>query len=355
MKPTMIDIENLKASRSGKLVLSVPRFQVAQGELVAIIGPNGAGKSSLLQVINGLLTFQEGRMRLLGNDFESFDKVNLRRRCAMVFQEPLFVQDTVFENVALPLRLRGWKEDKLREKVASALATFRCANLAQRLAHRLSGGEAQRVCLARAFVTEPELLLLDEPFTALDPVTRSDLLVELRQVALDRGITVLLISHNLSEVLHFTQRAVVMEKGTIVQDDIPERVMRCPATLSVARLVGMDNILPCEVKPVAGGSLIQVAGEFEFIWEGKIDAPEVNCCLPGDVFLLSLPAASGERLVSLKATVRQIIPGIGVYQVKAELTNIVLTLRISREEARSLEQNAEAVIVFDPRAAHIIA
>jgi tungstate transport system ATP-binding protein len=354
MNETILALTKVTAHREKKLVLNIEQLSVARGELVAIIGPNGAGKSTLLQVINSLLPYSTGCIRLYGRRIDEFDRIELRRRCAMVFQEPLFAKDSVYNNVALPLRLRGLAEKGIMEKVHTALRVFQCGHLVKRLAHHLSGGEAQRVCLARAFVTCPELLLLDEPFTALDPATRNDLLGELRQVALQTGMTVLLISHNLGDVLHFAQRAVVMQTGIILQDGPPEQIMRRPANLAVARLVGMDNVIPCTTHLLKSKGSIRFANGIEFFTSGLL-RHETHCCLPGDAFCLRVGKNEANKSwVRVEAIVTQIIPGIGVSQIIADCNGLQLRLKLSREESMALIIGEMNVFFFDSHQAHLI-
>ena len=354
MNETILALKNVTAYREKKLVLDIEQLIVATGELIAIIGPNGAGKSTLIQVINSLLPYSTGSIQLYGKQIDEFDRIELRRRCAMVFQEPLFAKDSVCYNVALPLRLRGIAKKDMMEKVHKALRIFQCEHLIKRLAHHLSGGEAQRVCLARAFVTEPELLLLDEPFAALDPATRNDLLIELRQVALQTGMTVLLISHNLGDVLHFAQRAVVMQNGRILQNDTPEHIMRCPANLAVARLVGMDNVISCTIHHRQGERRIRFDNGIEFTTKGLIHQ-ETHCCLPGDAFCVKVEKTNASNSwVKIDAVVTQVIPGIGVCQVMAISNGLQLQLKLSREEAASLIIGEQTVLFFDSQQAHLI-
>jgi len=349
-----LELAGMKTFRGGKCVLDIYSFEVKEGELVSIIGPNGAGKSSLLQVINGLLPFQEGTIKLFGTDFKSVNMVDLRRRCAMVFQETLFVMDSVYHNVAMPLRFRGFKEHVIKERVKSALETFKCAHLSKRLAPHLSGGESQRVCLARAFVSEPEILLLDEPFAALDPATRNKLLQELKEAALSRGMTVILISHSLDEVLRFAERTIVMEQGNIVQDDLPEVIMRRPASMSIAQLVGMDNILPCKIDAGLTDSRVVLSDGTSFPWEGSNKAASY-CCLPGDVFFLLEEYKQTElNLIPISIRVTQIIPGIGVYQINGDTKGFSLCIRLPKEKAALLHVGMDIKVAFDPASAHII-
>ncbi len=352
---TILELSDVKAMRGGKEVLSIGRLNFSQGELVSIIGPNGAGKSTFLQVINHLLPVSQGTIRLYGQEAKDLDIRSFRRRCSLVFQEALILKDTVFNNVALPLKLRNQSKKEIEEKVLKALGAFQCAHLADRLAHQLSGGEAQRVCLARALVCEPELLLLDEPFTALDPSTRMELGLELKQIAVKQNMTVLLVSHNLYDVLLFSERTIVMEKGRIIQDDLPETILRRPVNLATAKLIGMDNIFACKMRQTESGTEVGLHNGFSFLHPAVHSrAEKMYCCLPGDIFRTHANEA-GVEVVRFDALVTQVTPSIGVYHIKAEAQGLCFNLKMSREKAVAYLRTGETVrLAFDPREAHFI-
>ena len=221
MNDYILDMVGVTVKRGkNKTILDIDRFSVRPGELVAVVGPNGTGKSTLLNTINLLLPYQ-GTMRLFGKDAGKVEQTMLRRRSAMVFQDTLLVGGSVYNNVALSLKFRGVVSDEAKVLVNKALEDCHCNHLASRSAHSLSGGEAKRVCLARALVSSPELLLLDEPFNSLDAATRGEMIEVIRQVAKKRGITVLLVSHNFADIISFAERAVVLLEGRVIQDAKP--------------------------------------------------------------------------------------------------------------------------------------
>lgn len=354
MKP-ILELLNVQVQRGQKVLLDIHELRLEKGEMVSLIGPNGAGKSTLLQVINLLLPIKSGKIRLYGQDVTQADPRILRHRCGFVFQEPLLTKDTVFNNVALSLRLRGVSKSETKKQVLKVLEAFHCSHLVNRYAQHLSGGEAQRVSLAQALVFEPELLLLDEPFTALDPATRNSLIFELKQIAQELGVTVLLVSHSMNDVLRFTKRTIVLEQGRIIQDDYPEAILRQPATKSVAQLVGMDNILPCALKTVPGGTLVTLADVIPFVRELIFEKVQGHCCLPGDVFKIWDDRLSAEKIwVGIDVKVREVIPGIGVYQAIVDGPGFSLKLKLSRESRRYLIPGAALKIAFDPQDAHIL-
>jgi len=354
MKAAVIDMQDIKSYRGQKLVLDIPALQFTAGELISVIGPNGAGKSTLLQVVNLLLPYKTGRLQLFGEEAGA-DPLSLRRRCAMVFQDSLFVKGTVFANVALPLQMRNMPASMVTERVMAVLEMFHCTHLANRQALRLSGGEAKRVCLARALACEPELLLLDEPFAALDPATRKNLLIELRQVAETKKMTVVFVSHNLNDVLQFTERVIVMENGAVVQAGHPGDVIRRPSSRAIAELAGMDNILPCQLEQTSSGTQILLHGGVAVPYPAKAPLQAKYCCLPGDVFQLEEPNQPEQPdQIHWVGTVRQIIPGIGVYQVVVEMDGLALNLRLAREQATDLNIAQEILFSFATEEIHLI-
>lgn len=215
----MISIRDLKFRRGSRLVLDIPSLDIGQGEAVALIGPNGAGKSTLLQVMACLLPFDSGALRVLGeNVTRSANPIAIRRRTAMVLQRPCLLSLSVFDNVALGLRIRGVAAPEIAPRVEAALRTFGISHLARRPARALSGGESQRVSLARAFALEPEILFLDEPFSALDLPTRTALVREVAGAARASGATTVFVTHDVTEIPFIAHRAIVIEAGSIMAD-----------------------------------------------------------------------------------------------------------------------------------------
>ncbi len=218
-EPPLIALRDVRVRRGGRVVLDVSALTVARGERLAIVGPNGAGKSTLLQVMALLLAPERGEVRFAGERVDAGrNPVPTRRRMAMVFQEPLLFDTSVFENVASGLRLRGVPEREVRARVTAWLERLGIAGLARRPARSLSGGEARRTSLARALVLEPELLLLDEPFSALDYPTRQGLLGELPGLLAAARTTAVLVTHDPVEALWVGQRAVGLAEGRIVAE-----------------------------------------------------------------------------------------------------------------------------------------
>ena len=241
--PAAFEVRGLRVRRGPAFTLEIPRLSVAAGETLAVLGLNGAGKSTLLEVLALLLRPDEGEVRILGEATRSGpDAQRLRRRLGLALQDPLLLAGSVLDNVALPLRLRAVPRSECRRRALAGLARFEVAHLAGRSSRGLSGGEARRVSLARALVTEPDLLLLDEPFSALDPPTRDALLRDF-QKAIPAGTAVVLVTHDRLEALGLGRQIAVLQGGRLLQWGPAQEIFRSPLSQPVAALVGLETIL----------------------------------------------------------------------------------------------------------------
>ncbi|TEB12859.1 Spermidine/putrescine import ATP-binding protein PotA [Pelotomaculum sp. FP] len=256
----IIEVKNLNLTKGRKKILDIEYFSLEEGEAVALIGPNGAGKSTFMQVLMLLQRPTGGELFFKGDRVDWKKPIAYRRRMAMVFQEPLLLDTTVYHNVASGLKLRGFKVDTIPARVSEWLGRLGIAHLAERQARYLSGGESQRVSLARALVLEPEVLFLDEPFVALDVPTRAALTAELARILRDTRITSVFVTHDYSEVPLLAETVTVLEQGRIIQKASPREIMTRPVSRTVASLVGVENMIPGKVVGTQDGVVLVQAG-----------------------------------------------------------------------------------------------
>ena len=235
----LLEIRDITVRRDKRQVLAIQSLMVEKGEVLALVGPNGTGKSSLLLTLARLLQPEKGELLWQGRPFKEYNSLAYRRRIALVLQEPLLLDTSVFENIAIGMRYRGLPSAQIKDSVKRWLACLGIEALQNRPGARLSGGEAQRVSLARAFVLNPELLLLDEPFSALDAPTRLRLLDDLKSILNETGTTAILITHDLKEAAKLASRVAVMLDGQILQIGAPHEVFANPANPAVAAFLGI--------------------------------------------------------------------------------------------------------------------
>ncbi len=241
--PCALEVKDLSVILGGQKVLDVPLLQVYGNEVLMVIGPNGSGKTTLLLCLALLLKPAAGTILYKGISVQNNDHVvQQRRKLAVVFQEPLLLNSSVWDNVSLGLRLRGIKGNEAGKRTQKWLERFGIGDLAKRQARMLSGGEAKRVSLARAFVLQPEVLFLDEPFSALDTPTRQALLEDFSNVLRETKITTIMVTHEHNEALVLADRVLVLMNGMIGQMGKPEEIFGSPINEDIARFVEAGNI-----------------------------------------------------------------------------------------------------------------
>jgi putative spermidine/putrescine transport system ATP-binding protein len=251
-----LDIEGVSKRFGDVVALADISLGVAAGEFVTILGPSGSGKTTLLKVIAGFETADLGRVRVDGSDVTDFDPA--RRNIGMVFQNyALFPHLSVARNVGYPLAMRGMTKGEIAERVGEALEMVELGGMAERLPKQLSGGQQQRVALARATVFRPRLLLLDEPFGALDRKLREQMQLEVRRLQRRLGLTTLFITHDQEEALIMSDRVAVMEKGRLQQVGPPLEIYEAPANPFIADFIGESNIFSGTIE-ASGGDVLSV-------------------------------------------------------------------------------------------------
>jgi osmoprotectant transport system ATP-binding protein len=237
----MIEIEHLTKRYGATMVVDDVSLRVEEGTIAVVVGTSGAGKSTLLRMINRLVEPSAGRVLIDGQDTMAIPEDKLRHRIGYVIQGyGLFPHRTVAENIATVPRLLGWDKRKIAARVEELLHLFGLdpAEFAQKFPHQLSGGEQQRVGVARALAARPALLLMDEPFGALDPVIRGRAQDELLSIQRRLGTTIVLVTHDMNEAFHLGDRIAVMDGGRLLQYATPAQLLTRPAESFVEQLVG---------------------------------------------------------------------------------------------------------------------
>jgi osmoprotectant transport system ATP-binding protein len=222
-----------------ELSLTIPA-----GEICVLVGPSGAGKTTAMKMVNRLIEFDEGDITIDGRSVHDYDATDLRRGIGYVIQQiGLFPHMTIADNVATVPRLLGWPRGRIKDRVAELIELVGLeAEYAPRYPAQLSGGQRQRVGLARALAADPPLMLMDEPFGALDPITRDRLQVEFLRLHEDVRKTVIFVTHDIDEAIKLGDRiAILREGGVLAQYDTPDRILAHPADDFVARFVGADR------------------------------------------------------------------------------------------------------------------
>ncbi|MWA12669.1 ABC transporter ATP-binding protein [Streptomyces sp. BA2] len=258
----MIRFEHVtKRYEDGTTAVDDLSFEVAEGELVTLVGPSGCGKTTTMKMVNRLIEPTEGRIYVEGDDISAIDPVQLRRRIGYVIQQVgLFPHKTVLENTATVPHLLGVKRGKARERAAELLDLVGLdpATFGDRYPEQLSGGQRQRVGVARALAADPPVLLMDEPFGAVDPVVREHLQNEFLRLQQAVRKTVLFVTHDIEEAVRLGDRMAVYGEGRIEQFDTPSTILGAPANDYVADFVGADRGLKrLSVTPIEEGDLEQ--------------------------------------------------------------------------------------------------
>jgi ABC-type Fe3+/spermidine/putrescine transport system ATPase subunit len=275
----MLRLEGINV-RLGEFRLHDISLYVRTGTYLTLLGSTGTGKTVLLETIAGVHKPSSGRIHIKGRDATHLAPE--KRNLGIVYQDyALFPHLTVFQNIAFGLRLKGTPEHKIKGAVEEMAGFLEIRPLLKRQPGRLSGGERQRVALARALVMEPYVLLLDEPLSALDRVTRSRIQIELKRIHTQLGVTIVHITHDLAEAFFLADHLAVMKDGRILQEGAPEEVCRRPKDRSVAELVGIENLIAATVED---SRLVTALGDVDLqrLSADRDDMPERVCLtLPG--------------------------------------------------------------------------
>ena len=357
----MIEIDHVTKCFSEKHVLTGITEMIPDGECFTIIGPSGQGKSTLLRIIAMLETPSSGEVRIDGENI-SHASLEIKRKIGMVFQQPVAFKESVYDNIALGLKYRGFRKDMIQDRVSTILEQIGLSGYENRKAPTLSGGEMQRVSLARVLVTDPEILLLDEPTANLDPLS-VHVIESLISSYHHEGHTVLMSTHDLYQGQRLCDRIGAMMNGTFIQTGAPKDVFTKPASVEVARFIGISNILNGIIHGIED-EYIAIQMEFGML-RGKREKDMTSCSYSaqdlsiGEVGMVSIrpeeieiysahgKESSPENLFS------GIITAISAYglltNVTLDLAGVALTAQLRWSEVSSLDiSSRDQVFVHIP-------
>jgi tungstate transport system ATP-binding protein len=357
---TMASIEtvNIGQKYAGQDILKDVNLNIKGGEVFAVIGPTGAGKTTLLRLLDLLEVPASGSIYFDGMDVTTNRSLRLeaRRRMSFVLQKPTVFNMSVYDNVACGLKWRGGKGGTIRQKVSRVLELVGMTEYSRRNARTLSGGETQRIAIARALAVEPEVLFLDEPTANLDPVSTSKIEEVLAHIISEQKITVVMATHNMSQGQRLAGRIGVIMNGEVLQIGSPSDIFTTPQNTEVAQFVGVDNILSGVivnrdnelVSIDIGGNIIQAISEYGM-------GEEVHALIrPEDITLAPRKETSSARntfagriarLFSLGALVR--------VEVDCGFPLFAVVTKRSAEDL-SLTVNKRVYATFKATAVHII-
>jgi sulfate transport system ATP-binding protein len=343
-------VKDVSKRFGGFVALDRVSLEVPGGGLLALLGPSGSGKTTLLRVIAGLEVPDAGSVVVRDEDVTR--RSARERNVGFVFQHyALFRHMTVFENVAFALRVRGWDSSRIWARVRELVGLVRLVGLEGRLPGQLSGGQRQRVALARALAAEPAVLLLDEPFGALDAKVRQDLRQWLRRLHEGLGVTSVFVTHDQEEAFEVADRVVVMNRGRVEQVGAPAEVFEHPANAFVMDFLGNVNVFHGRLhggRAVVGGVEVDCAGGAP-----AGSGPAAVYVRPHELDIGRAPAARG----GLPARVVHVSPAGAVARVRlhAEQLGSAVTVEVHPERLTELALKAGELVYVVPRRARVFA
>ncbi|MDD5209608.1 MAG: ABC transporter ATP-binding protein [Elusimicrobiales bacterium] len=350
----MIKLRNLDFRLPTGFALNIDSLDVREGEVFAVIGPNGAGKTTLLNILALLQEAKPGALEIGGiNALAASDRTRLRRSMSYLFARPYLVNNTVYNNVALPLRFRGEADSG---QVAEMLDVFKIAYLRDRDATRLSQGERHRVSLARAFVTRPRLVLLDEPFSSLDARAKEAIIGDLRRITKAEKTTVVLVTQDQEEALALADVLAVIKNGRLLQSGEPQEIFARPASKDVADFVGVETLLNGEVTAKTDNlcSVSVGAAALEVISECAV-GDKVLLCVRPEAVSVSKAAEANSMRNHFRGKIISMEPWRLEYKISLDCGfNLIAAVTKRSLDEMGLKPGDEVFASFKATAAHLI-
>jgi molybdopterin-binding protein len=355
--PPILEASELSVVYGSRKVLDVPSLQVDSEKVLCLIGPNGSGKTTLMLCLSLLLKPTTGNILYKGNVVPRGSSITrMRRHFAVAFQEPLLLNNTVWDNVTLGLRLRGFKKPEINKRAQLWLERFGISSKARQPARTLSGGEAQRASLARAFALQPEVLFLDEPFSALDTPTRQGLFGDMVSILQETRLTTIMVTHDRNEAQTLAHRIIMLSNGRVVQEGTPREIFSAPINEEVARFVGMENVV--DGRATMNRDLtcdIEVRGQtIEGVVDCRASGTVYVCIKPEDLTLsLNKDSASGFNLFSGKIVSLIASGSLVRVNIDCGFPLVALITRMAAEELH-LEKGQNIHASFKTTSIHVI-
>ena len=358
MKTPVLSLKNIKFKYESGTNVEIENLDILPEETIGIIGPNGAGKTTLLKIIGFLekprAPYGSGEIAFLGEKISgNTDILSIRRQISFVFQNSVLYNRSVFENVAIGFRIRKYPKKDIEFKVNEWLEKLNIKNLANRRNFELSGGEAQRVCLARCLCLEPKLFLLDEPFSKLDFKTRESIILDLKGILKENKLSTIFVTQDKIEALKLCDRLLVMNHGRIVQEGAPIDVLRKPNSKFVAEFLGMENIFPAKIYRKDGLTLADI-GPLTLTVSPHIEGNAYISIRPEDI-LISKDKFSSSARNSLCGKITNILDLADLIHVKID-AGVEFVSYITRQslEEMELKKDMQVYITFKASAVNVI-